>query len=118
MSRRTEKISQLLREEMARVLREEATDPRLALVTLTRIDVAPDLSNAVVYWSVMGDNSEERIDEVSDGLDSAAGFLRRRLARALSLRRTPELRFKHDASIELGSDTLSLLRSLSDDPNG
>jgi len=119
MSRRTEKISQLLKGEVARVLREEATDPRLELVTVTRIDVAPDLSNALVYWSVMGDTSEERLDAVTRGLDSAAGFLRGRIARTLPLKKTPELRFRHDPSLALGSETLSLLRDLateSDDP--
>jgi len=112
MSRRTEKISQLLRAEVSRVLREEATDPRLALVTVTRIDVAPDLSNALVYWSVLGDTDEGRLDAVARGLDSAAGFLRGRIARTLPLRRTPELRFRHDPSLVLGSETLSLLRDL------
>jgi ribosome-binding factor A len=112
MSRRTLKISQLLKGEVARALREEATDPRLELVTLTRIDVAPDLSNAVVYWSVMGDTSEDRLKTVATGLDSAAGFLRGRIARTLPLKRTPELRFRHDPSLALASETLTLLRDL------
>jgi ribosome-binding factor A len=115
MSRRTQKISQLLKGEVARALREEATDPRLELVTLTRIDVAPDLSNAVVYWSVMGDTSEDRLDAAAAGLDSAAGFLRGRIARTLPLKRTPELRFRHDPSLALGSDTLSLLRDIEEE---
>ena len=49
MSRRTERIAEQLRAEIARILREEATDPRTRLVTLTRVDVAPDLSNALVF---------------------------------------------------------------------
>jgi ribosome-binding factor A len=113
MSRRTEKISQLLKGEVARALREEATDPRLELVTVTRIDVAPDLSNALVYWSVMGDTSEDRLRDVARGLDSAAGFLRGRIARTLQLKKTPELRFRHDPSLALASETLSLIRDLS-----
>ena len=56
MTRRTERVSELVREEVARVLREDAQDPRLRLVTLTRVDVSPDLSNAIVYYSVMGDD--------------------------------------------------------------
>lgn len=117
MSRRTERISQQIMAEVARVLREEATDPRLALVSLTRVDVAPDLSNAVVYWSVMNADDEEALLRVADGLDSAASFVRHRLARELPLKRMPELRFRHDPSLSLGSDVLSLLRSLSDDPS-
>ena len=52
---------------------------------------------------------------IAEGLEHAAGFLRSQLARSLSLRRTPELFFRHDPSIELGSDTLSLLRELDHD---
>ena len=51
MSRRTERIADQLRSEIARVLREEATDPRTRLVTLTRVDVSPDLGNALVFWT-------------------------------------------------------------------
>ncbi len=114
MSRRTEKIASELRSEVARLLREEASDPRIGLVTLTRVDVAPDLSNAVLYYSVMGAEAIDAatVERVDDGLHSAAPFLRRRAARVLSLKRMPELRFRYDPSLSLGADTLSLLRSL------
>ena len=64
--------------------REEASDPRIGLVTLTRVDVAPDLSNAVLYYSVMGAEAIDAatVERVDDGLHSAAPFLRRRAARA------------------------------------
>ena len=97
---------------VARLLREEVTDPRIGMVTLTRVDVAPDLSNAVLYYSVMGAVDAETVERVDDGLYSAAPFLRRRVARVLSLKRMPELRFRYDPSLSLGADTLSLLRSL------
>jgi ribosome-binding factor A len=112
-----EKISQQIMAEVARVIREEATDPRLALVSLTRVDVAPDLSNAVVYWSVMDKDEKEDLLRVAEGLERAASFIRRRVARDLPLKRMPELRFRHDPSLSLGSDMLSLLRSISDDPS-
>ncbi len=127
MTRRTERIGEQLRGEIAKALRQEITDPRIQLVTLTRIDVAPDLSNALVYWSSMtaggvgdrpGEISAEReaeIAAVASGLESAAGFLRTQIARNLpNLRRTPALRFRHDASLELGSRTLEVLRTLDD----
>ena len=53
MTRRTERIGEQIRGELARLLREEVTDPRVGLVTLTRIDVAPDLSHAKVFWSAL-----------------------------------------------------------------
>lgn len=113
MSRRTLRIGEQIRAELARVLREEATDPRLALLTLTRLDVAPDLSHALVFWSALADE-----EAVAEALEAAAPFLRRRLARALDLKRTPELRFRYDPSLALGSETLSLLRSLARDRDG
>jgi ribosome-binding factor A len=108
MSRRTERIGEQVRAEVARILREEATDPRIGLVTLTRVDVAPDLSNARIFWSTVGDRQE-----IERGLASAAGFVRGRLARVLSLRKVPELRFLWDPSLELGDRTLAALRDLS-----
>ena len=95
MSRRTERIGEQVRAEVARILREEVTDPRIGMVTLTRIDVA----------------------ELERGLTSAAGFVRGRLARVLPLRKVPELRFLWDPSLELGDRTLAALRNLSpEDP--
>ena len=114
MSRRTERIGEQLREELARVLRESATDPRLRLVNLLRVDVSPELSNAVVYWSTLDVGGDADLEATAEGLASAAGFLRRELAHALDLRRVPELRFRHDASLEQGSRTLSLLSELRD----
>ncbi len=116
MSRRTERVSELVREEVARVLREDVQDPRIRLVTLTRVDVAPDLSNALVFWSALDAESDEELASVQQGLDGAAAFVRGRLARVLSLKRTPELRFRHDPSLELGTRTLALLREISNEP--
>jgi ribosome-binding factor A len=112
MSRRTDRIGEQVRAEVARILHEEVTDPRIGLVTLTRVDVAPDLSNARIFWSTVGDR-----DEIERGLTSAAGFVRGRLARVLPLRKVPELRFLWDPSLELGDRTLAALRNLSpEDP--
>ena len=112
MTRRTERVSELLRAEIARVLRRDAQDPRLSLVTLTRVDVAPDFSNAAVFWSTL--DVKHEIEDVQDALESAAPFLRSRLAQAVQLKRVPELRFRHDPSLEKGSETLSLLREIAD----
>jgi ribosome-binding factor A len=113
VSRRTERIGEQLRGEIARILREEATDPRIGMVTLTRVDVAPDLGNARVYWSSMR-GEPEALEETAAGLESAAAFVRRRLAKLLPLRRVPELRFRHDPSLDLGDRTLAALREVDD----
>jgi ribosome-binding factor A len=115
MSRRTERISSTLVEELSRLLREEVTDPRIGLVTLIRVDVAPDLSNALVHYSAMGTQDEQELARIDEGLASAAPFLRRRAARVLPLKRMPELRFRYDPSLLLGSRTLGLLREIADE---
>ena len=85
------------------------------MVTLTRVDVAPDLSHALVLWSVLEVDGGADLEEVQAGLESTAGFLRRELAHRLPLRRMPALRFRHDASLELGSRTLEILKEIGDD---
>jgi ribosome-binding factor A len=121
MSIRSERIGEQIRQELSRLLRDEVSDPRIGLVSLTRVAVAPDLSTAGVFWSPLdiGDSPEETAEkdlaEVVQGLSSAAGFLRKRLAKELSLRRTPELRFLHDPSLKRGSEMLALLRTLEDE---
>jgi ribosome-binding factor A len=115
MSRRMERIAEQLKGEIARLLREETTDPRIGLVSITRVDAAPDLSHALVFWSALQAEDESDLERIEDGLTSAAAFLRRCLARSLPLKRVPELRFRHDPSLLLGARTLSLLRELSDD---
>ena len=116
MSRRTEKIASQLRGELARLLLEEVSDPRVRMVTLTRVDVAPDLSNARVHYSVLEVDPVGGVEGIDAGLQSAAAFLRRRAARSLQLRRMPELRFRYDPSLALGNRTLAALREI--DPSG
>lgn len=113
MSIRRERIGEQVRGELSRLLRDEVSDPRVGMVSLTRVEVAPDLSTASVFWSPL-DAEVPDLARVAEGLTSAAGFLRKRVAQELSLRRTPELRFRHDPSLALGADTLALLRELED----
>jgi ribosome-binding factor A len=112
VTRRTERVAAELRALLARLLREEVADPRIGLVTLTRIDVAPDLTNAIVFWSALGTTQHDALASCQEGLESAAAFLRRRAARELSLKRMPEIRFRYDPSLALGSRMLGLLREL------
>ena len=106
-SRRLERVAEQLREEVA--------DPRVGLVTILRVDVSPDLRNALVFWSRIETPGAAGLEDVGEGLESAAPYMRRRLARDLPLKRMPELRFRHDPGIELGDRTLSLLRELRDE---
>jgi ribosome-binding factor A len=126
VSRRTERVAEEVRGELARLLREEVSDPRVGLVTLTRVEVSPDLGSARVLWSFLptaAAGTPEREGRrtaqggqrrTAQGLESAAPFLRRRLAEALPLRRVPELHFRYDPSLAEGSDTLRLLQEIRD----
>ena len=115
MSRRTERLGEQIRGELARLLHEEAADPRIRLVTLTRVDVAPDLARADIFWSTVETPSSPPLAQTAAGLERAAPFLRHRLAEEIQLRRTPELHFHHDPSLALGDRTLAILRELRDE---
>ena len=112
MSRRTHRVGELLRGELAEALCREVADPRVRLVTLTRVDVAPDLSQALVFWSTLDPNAE--IEEIQEGLSAAASYVRGKLARKSALKRMPRLEFRHDATLADGDATLALLGEIAD----
>ncbi len=114
MSRRTERVSELIRAELSRLLRAEVSDPRIGLVTLTRVDVSPDFRNAIVFWSRLDSPGETGLQDSADGLASAASFARSRLAEELPIKRVPALEFRYDPSLRLGDRTLATLRDLGD----
>jgi ribosome-binding factor A len=113
-NRRPRRVAERIHEELSELLQHQTHDPRLGFVTLTGVDVTPDLRQARVYFTVLGDKSD--IKETMAGLTSASGYFRRHLAQALSLRYTPELSFKPDSSLEYGLHIDNLLDSLKDDP--
>jgi ribosome-binding factor A len=96
--------------EMQRVLStlvsREVRDPRVGNVTITAVNVAPDMSTARIWFMPFGDKHTP--DEVGEGLNRAAGFLRGELGRALSLRHAPKLEFVYDQQIE-NADKLTRL---------
>jgi ribosome-binding factor A len=111
MTRRIERVNDLLREELSTLLLRAVKDPRLGhLVSITAVETSPDLKFAKVFISVLGTEEEKR--EVMEGLSSAAGFLRWEMTGHLRLRRIPHLSFYRDDSIERGSRVLQLLREI------
>ena len=104
-SGRPEKLGDLIQRELSDLLYRELRDPRVGMVTITAVDVSPDLSHAKVFFTTL---SKEHVDEARRGLQRAAGFLRSQLARRIRLYTTPELRFVYDESVERG-DRLSRL---------
>lgn len=114
MSRRTERINDQLREEISDLVLRELKDPRISgLVSITEVDVAPDLSHAKVFVSVLG-SDEERASTMR-ALAKGAQFVRRELRRRLTIRRVPELEFLADDSLAHGARILSLLDETHED---
>jgi ribosome-binding factor A len=101
---------------IAEALTREVRDPRIGLVTITRVETSPDLSHARVFVAVSGELADGDGERVLAGLRSAAGFLRGKVARALSTRTTPELHFELDRGAEHAARINSLLAELHREP--
>ena len=116
MSRRLERVNHLIREEISELLQREVKDPRLGgFVTVTGVSTSSDLSHAKVYVSVMGEEEEKK--EVLEALAIASGFLRKELSTRLRMRRSPELSFHRDNSIDQGSHVLQLINQVTNPEN-
>jgi ribosome-binding factor A len=107
-NRRSERVAEAIRVEVATFLTEGAKDPRIVgFVTVTGVEVTHDLRHAKVFVSVMGTEKEQRT--TLEGLASLAPHLRSRLAKSLKLRFAPELEFRHDPSVERAARIETLL---------
>jgi ribosome-binding factor A len=105
---RVDRVGELLRQEIGRIVSEELRDPRLQMmVTVLGVEVSSDLHYATVAMSIMGVPEEQH--SAVEALEAAAGFLRHELAERLRLRHVPTLRFKLDTSLEEGDRVLALI---------
>ena len=109
-SYRIDRITEDIKRELIHILR-EVKDPRVSdMLSVVKVDVSNDLSYAKIYISDIG--GIERAKESVKGLKAASGFIRKRLSDSLHLRKTPELKFIADDSIEKGFDLFKKLNSL------
>ena len=106
-SHRVARINDLILRELAVILQQEMRDPRLEMVTITEVDVAPNLAHAKVYFTVIAE-SNTTCEQQLALLNKAAGFLRSQLGTRVVLRYTPSLRFFLDTSMDRGN-TIDLL---------
>ena len=97
-SKRIEKLTKLILKRAGEVVSHELKDPRLGLVTITRVDLTADLRYAKIYWSVLGDESER--SKSTYALEHARGHIQSEIAHVLHTRVTPILSFHYDESIE------------------
>ena len=112
-SRRQRRVSEQIHRELSLLLMLDARDPRLADVTITSVDITPDLLLARVYFTVMAEG-DDRVAEAQAGLERATGFLRTQLAARLQLRFMPHLAFELDKSAAYGRRIDELLGEIAD----
>ena len=108
--KRAQKVGELILEEVSNILLREIQDPRIGFVTITHVKVSDDLRYAKVFVSVMGEDEEKK--NSLEGLQSASGFMRKKLGARLQLRCVPELVFKLDDSMEKSAKILTILSKL------
>ena len=114
MTRRTERVNNLIRQEISQLLWRQVNDPRLAsFISVTRVSTSPDLKHAKVFVSSMGDETSK--SEILQGFTAASGFLRRELAERLTLRHIPQLSFHFDDSIQRGAEVIRLIEQVASD---
>ncbi|MFN5465775.1 MAG: 30S ribosome-binding factor RbfA [Cyanobacteriota bacterium] len=113
--RRVERVASLIRKEISELLSTGIRDGRVhqGMVSITSVEVAGDLQHCKIFVSVYGTEEERR--QALDGLKAATPFVKGELGRRLQLRRTPEVVFQLDRSLERGSTVLGLLSELEQD---
>jgi ribosome-binding factor A len=104
-SGRPQKLGDLIQREVSDLIRLELRDPRVGMITITSVDVSPDMTHAKIFFTVL---EKEKLQDTLTGLKRSAGFLRAQLAKRVQMYTTPELRFVYDESVERG-DRLSRL---------
>ena len=109
-SRRQQQVGDLIQREISVLVQRELKDPRLGFVTVTSVEVSPDLRYARVFYSVMGTPEEQKGTQAA--LDHATGFLRHELAGRIEMRYVPELSFRNDPSIAQGDRIARLLATI------
>jgi ribosome-binding factor A len=98
---RTRRIAEQIQRELAELIRTELKDPRVSsMVTITEVEVSADQSHARVFFTALAE--QPKIEETTEGLKRAAGFLRTQLAHRMKLRTVPQLEFRYDPSVERG----------------
>ncbi|MEM1393681.1 MAG: 30S ribosome-binding factor RbfA [Cyanobacteria bacterium P01_D01_bin.116] len=113
-NRRVSRVAELIRREVSQMLLNGIKDDRVGtgMVSVTDVDVSGDLQHAKIYVSIYG--TDEAREETMAGLKSATGYVRSELGSRVRLRRTPEVLFLEDRSIERGNKVLSLLNQIKD----
>jgi len=95
--KRSDRISDLIKEEISNILCFEVKDPRVKGLTVLKVELSPDMKKSYIFFSSSNSFSDLDVEEIVEGLEKAKGFIRRKLSRNLNLRRTPEIYFKQES---------------------
>lgn len=110
MFKRCEKVAEAIHEEISSLLVKGVKDPRVGFVTVTGVKVTDDLHLATIYFSAFGTDEQKKDTEA--GLNSAKGYLRREMGKALRMRYVPDIIFRYDSSIDYGSRIEGILKQI------
>jgi ribosome-binding factor A len=109
---RPERVADQIRAEVSSMIARDLQDPGIGFITITRVQVSPDLQHARVYYTSLGDKTARK--NTDRALERASSFMRRQIGQRLRLRRTPELEFVFDESIGHQDRIEQLLQELKD----
>lgn len=113
MSHRANRVGEQMKKELSDIIGRKLKDPRIGFVTVTDVQVTGDLQQAKVFISVLGD--DEQKENTLKGLAKAKGFIRTEIGHRIRLRKTPEIIFEFDESIDYGNRIETLLHQLHSD---
>ena len=107
--KRNERVADFIRRELALIMQQELSDPRLSGVNINDVEVSRDISQAKVYVTFLSVTEDKQLKEATEALNNAAGFLRSQLAARNSMRSTPKLKFFYDESVRTGEHISRLI---------
>lgn len=113
MSRRAERVAEAIRREASLLIEHQLKDPRIGFITITRATITEDLRNAVIYYSVLGEEKTKKLAQ--KGLASALPFMKKQIARSLKLRYAPDIKFKIDDTLDYAERIEGMLRKIKEE---
>ena len=94
--KRSDRVSDLIHSEVAKIFSTEVRDPRLSGITIMKVELSPDMKKAFIFFSSLNSFNDEEEKDLLKGLEKVKGFIRSSLSKRLNMRRTPELKFKEE----------------------
>jgi ribosome-binding factor A len=107
---RSERVQEALRQEISKIVQQEIKDSRIGFITITKVELTPDLRYAKVFFSILGETKDKHL--ALKGLNSAKGYIKGLIADRIKLRFIPELTFKIDESLAYTQDIYNLLEQI------